>query len=240
MNKKFGIIKNIQLVLYIIFAGVAIGFFVMDSNIASAIASNDGFYVVAVAFWVLIAVGFVFIFIDLTMFANSSKSIKEMYSSFYSDKVARINNRISVDAYIEGFKGKDIPEGMCCILFALHSLEITNVKHDRDRGDTHVKAFSDILGLAGLEGAFVGRNGGRDFLVFFDDIDEDGLKEFFVRIKDLVLNHNETYDDSWIRYKFGVAHNKDHHFTNVGDLIHTAYEKCKDSEIVPNPEGKYE
>lgn len=240
MNSKFGIIKNLQLVLYVIFAGIAIAFFVIDSDVASAIATNRAIYVVAVAFWVLIAVGFVFIFIDLTMFANSSKNLKEMYSNFYSDKVARINNRISVDAYIEGHKGNDIPKGMCCILFSLHSLEITNVKHDRDRGDNHIKAFSDILGLAGLDDAFVGRNGGRDFLVFFDDIEESTLSGFFDRIRVLVLNHNETYDDSWIRYKFGVAHNKDHDFTNIGDLIHEAYEKCKDSEIVPNPEGKFE
>lgn len=239
MIKRIEIYKTIQLLIYIAIAIVAVALFVIDGEFASVIGESSEASFMAKAFWGLIILAFIFVFLDFTMYMNANKRLDDLYADFRSDKITRINNRNSVDAYIEGYKGRSIPKNMCCVHFSLHSLEITNIKHDRDEGDKHVKAFSNILGLAALKNAFVGRNGGGDFLVFFENINEDNLEGFFHRIEELVLNHNEVYNDSWIRYRFGVAFNQNLEFTHIGDLINKAYKKCKESEIVPNPEGKF-
>lgn len=239
MFRKIETLKSFQLFVYFAISIAGIAVFILDGDYALAIGENEVAFKLATAGFALVILGFVFIFLDYSVYIRENKRISDMYTGYRSDRVARINNRNSVDDYIEAWREKKIPRNMCCVLLALHSLEITNVKHDRTEGDNQVRAFSNILGLAATSKAFVGRNGGGEFLVFFENAKEETLRDFFFRIEALVLSHNEIYDKSWIRYRFGVAYNGKRELTNIGDLIHVAYERVKEAEIIPDSEGNF-
>lgn len=229
--------KALQLALYVIIS-VGIVFFVMfQTNIYYLMAQYNEAKILFILVWGLMALGFVFLFVDMSLYSKQYKYLKTLGKAAKEDLGAHIANRYALDNVIKKYEGKEtIPEDMCCIIFSLTSVTALNSEDKRQAGDLQIRAFSSILNLSALDYCFVGRNGGNQFLAIFEKGDRGIFSDFIDRIERKVCEYNMDESKVPIFYKYGLAFNRIEKETSVRNLVVKAFERSKKSVVIP---GEY-
>lgn len=221
--KKLNIYKTLQLVLMIIFTGICVYMMVLDPDVFHYIASNPNLRILCGLLWAVLAITFLFLFMDFSFFSSFKRDYHELKEVAYSDSLSGIPNRQRVnkvmDKYVDKYVDKELPSDLACSMIDITNLVEINKEYGRTAGDESLKAFSGILAVAGDGICFVGRNGGNKFIAFFEDGSEEKLKSFFTRIKQKVDAYNDIEATASIEYKYGVATQSTDQVENMSELI---------------------
>jgi diguanylate cyclase (GGDEF)-like protein len=205
MNHKFNLVKTIQLLLYIVFTVAALLIIFRDPELYGWIAQNAHIRYLAIILWLVIGLGFVFLFYDFNSFSDLKRENMELDAAIYSDALTGIANRYSVDVYLGRFLNKPLPEDMGCVTIDLTNLSEINEKLGHQAGDEAIREFSDILQQAASGVCFIGRNGGNKFLAIFRECSENRLDSFLEAIASRVQERNQNRPDFKISYCTGKA-----------------------------------
>ena len=217
MNHKFNLIKTIQLIIYIIFTALALLLIFRDPDLYAWIASEVHIRYLAIILWLVIGLGFVFLFYDFSSYADLKRENMELDHAIYSDALTGIANRYSVDVYLGRFLNKPLPSDMGCVTIDLTNLTEINEKHGHHAGDEAIREFSDILQQAASGVCFIGRNGGNKFLAIFRECSDKRIDSFLKSISDQLQERNQRQPDFQIAYCTGKAFDE-------GTPVHTLTE----------------
>ncbi len=76
--KKFDIFKTIQLILFVILAGVSLLIILTDSALYRTVADDAHVRALCILLWVSFVLSFLFIFMDFSLFSSFKKDYKEL------------------------------------------------------------------------------------------------------------------------------------------------------------------
>lgn len=217
--KKFDMFKTIQLILFFILAGVGLYIIFTDKELYRLIATNPHIRAICALLWAVLAMAFIFIFLDFTLFSTFKKDYKELNYVVSSDPVAGIANRYSCDAIIEKHLDKPLPADMGCVMFELSNIRDINRVYGHLAGNNIIHDFSDILHSASINVGFVGRNGGNKFLALIENCEIEKLNSFLECVDQRVKNHNLAENAISICYEYGIAFHEDSSVKTITELI---------------------
>ncbi len=218
--KNYKRIKTFQLIAVLILVIVIL---------VNIFTSYDLYHVLAgdakhifIYFWILALLSFIFLVYDFNVYSQLKKKYGEIDMALYSDPLTGLGNRSSLDAYIESYKGKELPAGVGAITFRLTGIVEINEEYGNAEGDRIIKTFSNILASNGKNRAFVGRNGGNNFLALFKDADETELDWFISFIDEEVKHFNEITKGATLTYAVGYALHQDEDIS-ITELVAQSY-----------------
>lgn len=229
--KKLDTIKTVQLIILLLLSGICFYLIVLKSNVYHIVTDSPELKLVCALLWITLFIGFIFIFIDFSVYSIQKKSFNALDYAVHSDPLAKIANRSGCDEIIEKYIDKDLPENMACVMFLLTSLADTN-SQSRTEGNQQIRNFSIILKLASVNICFVGRNGGNVFMAIFEDASQQNIDLFLSRISDKVKEYNSDHEEMPMLYQYGSAFHEDS-AKNINELISMAHSRARDSEKHP-------
>jgi diguanylate cyclase (GGDEF)-like protein len=116
-------------------------------------------------------------------------------------------------------------------IFSVCVIDINDLKAINDAeghlvGDAYLRFFADVIKKLKREDDIIGRIGGDEFIVVFDDYDHSKTLKFLKKIKQYFVNNHFIYENLDIELKFGggiAEYPKDG--STVNDLIKNADKK---------------
>lgn len=220
--KKFNIFKTLQLVIFVLLAGIGLYIIFTDHELYRLIATNPHIRALCIVLWAVCGISFFFIFLDFTSFSSMRKDYKELDYAVSSDPIAGIANRYSCDTVIEKYLGKPFPSDLGSVMFELSNIYDINREYGHLAGNTAIHEFSGILQNAAVDSIFVGRNGGNKFLAIVEKCDDEKLNTFLNRVDSLVDQYNESPDHFPIQVQYGAAFHESADINSVPQLISLA------------------
>lgn len=230
--KKFDLFKTIQLVLFITLTGIGLYIIFTDGELYRLIADNPHIRTLCALLWAVLAVSFIFIFLDFTLFSTFKKDYRELDYAVSSDPVAGIANRYSCDTVIEKYLDKPLPADIGCIMFDLTNIQDINQAKGHLAGNELIRDFSSILHFASIDFGFVGRNGGNKFLALIENCTEEKLENFLEHVNKRVKDHNLKEDSTPICYKYGIAFHEDDSVNTITELIALSNHRIYTKEVL--------
>lgn len=217
--KKFDVFKTIQLVLFIIIAAAGLFIILTDRELYQMIANDPHIRGLCILLWLALAVAFLFIFMDFSLFSTFKKEYRELDFAVSSDPVAGIANRYSCDTVIEKYLDKSLPENLGCIMFDLTNIGEVNRLWGHIRGNELIYDFSSILQSSSVNLCFVGRNGGNKFMALFENGSSQKMNTFLSRVDKKVKRYNAESQNTPIKYEYGSAYREGDQVGTITDLI---------------------
>lgn len=217
--KKFDRYKTIQLIIFVFLAGISLLIILTDPDLYQMIANNTHVRALCILLWVAFVLGFLFIFMDFSLFSTFKKDYRELDFAVSSDPVSGIANRYSCDSMIEKYLDQPLPRNIGCVMFDLTNIGEVNQSHGHVAGNELIHDFSSILQASSLNLCFVGRNGGNKFLALFENCTTQKLNTFLTRVSDRVDDYNDDPDSLPILYQYGTAYREDDSVETITDLI---------------------
>lgn len=217
--KKFDRYKTIQLIIFVLLAGISLLIILTDPELYQMIANNTHVRALCILLWVAFVLSFLFIFMDFSLFSTFKKDYRELDFAVSSDPVSGIANRYSCDSMIEKYLDQPLPRNIGCVMFDLTNIGEVNQSHGHVAGNELIHDFSGILQASSLNLCFVGRNGGNKFLALFENCTTQKLNTFLTRVSDRVDDYNDDPDSLPILYQYGTAYREDDSVETITDLI---------------------
>lgn len=217
--KKFDRYKTIQLIIFVLLAGISLLIILTDPELYQMIANNTHVRALCILLWVAFVLCFLFIFMDFSLFSTFKKDYRELDFAVSSDPVSGIANRYSCDSMIEKYLDQPLPRNIGCVMFDLTNIGEVNQSHGHVAGNELIHDFSGILQASSLNLCFVGRNGGNKFLALFENCTTQKLNTFLTRVSDRVDDYNNDPDSLPILYQYGTAYREDDSVETITDLI---------------------
>ncbi len=227
--KSFKRLKTIQLFIMLLLVVIIFFFIFSNSDLFHALAANPDAKKVFVLFWLLQLVSFIFIVYDFSIYRDVKKKYTEMDMAMYSDALTGMGNRSSLDAYIEAYKGKELPTGVGAVTFRITGIVEINKEYGTDEGDFIIKTFSNILSARSKGQAFVGRNGGNNFLAIMKDTSMEAVKLYVNVIQESVDEFNGRSKGAKISFSYGCAVHTGQENPTISELISRSYKNSMES-----------
>ena len=141
------------------------------------------------------------------------------------DPMTSLPNRWSCDLQIDKYRGMSPLPDLMCFIADLNNLKRTNDRLGHAVGDRLIVAFARILADAAAPYGFVGRNGGDEFLGFFEKYDPERLRRFHEKLRESVDRFNGTNDEFSIRFAFGGVLSSEVKDASIYSLINMAEQR---------------
>ena len=146
----------------------------------------------------------------------------------YTDIQTGLYNRSRCHQMLDDVK---VEKNTCILLFDINSLKYINDKYGHAGGDKIIVAFANIVRTHIPHNSFAGRYGGDEFMVIFEEMNENQIKAILEDIKYGVLFFNEN-NEMQISYSCGFAFADKNEKSTLYELFKIADEKLyKDKEI---------
>lgn len=142
---------------------------------------------------------------------QACESIQLLFQNrFFEEKATRdpmtsLPNRWSCDLRIEKYRDVSHLSGLACFMVDLNNLKKVNDSLGHAVGDRLIVAFARILADCAAPCGFVGRNGGDEFLGFFEGCDSECLQGFRDALQEGVDRYNRANTEFEIQFAFGAA-----------------------------------
>jgi diguanylate cyclase (GGDEF)-like protein len=217
--KKYNVIKTLQLVFLIVLAVACLAVVLLNADIFHLVANDGNFRLICIMLWLVLAVSFIFIFLDFNFLSSYKRDFSELDYAVHSDPVAGIANRYSCDALIERYLDKPLDPRFGCIMLEITNLWEINQLYGHTQGNELIREFSAILHASAVDVCFVGRNGGNKFLALFEEGSQEKMNFFLTRVKQKVELHNDTNPRYRMDYLYGVAFEEGDAAPTITDLI---------------------
>ncbi|MDP4118187.1 MAG: GGDEF domain-containing protein [Bacillota bacterium] len=157
----------------------------------------------------------------------------------YTDRKTGLPNRARCDLLIERLSHEVLKDNFTIVCITLDNLELLSMEKGRGTGDMQLKAFGGILGETAENFGFIGYNGGKQFLGFFAECNEEQSELFAEALKDKVEYYNSSEDNQiFINYSLTFAETSKEHCYKIRDLIRRAIIKCSKEEHIVRQEEK--
>lgn len=225
--KKYTAYKTIQLVLLIAGAAFILLRVFSSSDLYRQVATDLSMRTLAIVLWAVLAISFLFVFLDFAFFFGYTKEYRELEFAAHSDPTSGIANRFSCDMILEKYFDKPLPENMGCIMIDITNIRDINSRFGHLQGNMAIRDFSNILHLSSDALCFVGRNGGNKFLALFEETDETSMKLFLDRVSKRVAVHNADSGVPPIEYAYGSAFHEGDKVLEVTQLVSLANSRIK-------------
>lgn len=224
--KKFGWIKTIQLVLFILLTAAALAVIFRDNALYQEIASDPHVRALCLILWFALGLSFLFMLMDFGMYSGLKRENLELDQAIHLDMLTGVANRNSCDAFISKYRRKKMPGHMGCVTLVLLNLADINEELGHDSGDAALRDFAEILTQsAKVKGApegetscFIGRNGGNRFLAIFRSCSHELLSDFLLEVERLI-GQRETEGKCRLIYAVGTAFDEDSSVNNLAGLV---------------------
>ena len=141
------------------------------------------------------------------------------------DPMTSLPNRWSCDLQIDKYRGMSPLPDLMCFIADLNNLKRTNDTLGHAVGDRLIVAFARILADAAAPYGFVGRNGGDEFLGFFEKCDPERLHRFHEKLRESVDRYNGTNDEFSIQFAFGGVLSSEVKDASIYSLINMAEQR---------------
>lgn len=217
--KKLDVSKSIQLVIFVALAAICMSQVLLNPAVSQKIANDSDVKLLCILLWLVLAVTFIFIFIDFTLYARQKKDFASLSSAVNSDPLSKMANRFSVDSNIDLYDKNGLPENFCCLMFCISNIQKINEQYGREDGNRAIQDFSMIMSLASRSLCFVGKNGGNRYLALFDEGSDDKIKLFLARIDTKMREYNSDPGNHVIKYEYGIAEKSEKPEDNVHQLV---------------------
>lgn len=217
--KQFKRNKTIQLSVMLVLILGLFYFIFSDAGIFHDIATNGNALRIFIVFWGLLLVSIIGLVYDFSVYTELKRKYGEMDMAMYSDPLTGLGNRSSLDAFIDSYKNRKLPEGIGAITIRLTGIGEINEKYGNAEGDRIIKTLSNILSTCAKNRAFVGRNGGNNFLALFRDATAETLQGFMTDVSSEVDKFNEHTKAAKLTFSYGIA-------------LHTAEDSLEVTELV--------
>ncbi len=228
--KSFKRLKTIQLIIMLVLVAIIFVFIFANGELFHTLASIPRAKAVFMLFWLLQLISFVFIVYDFSIYSDVKKKYTEMDMAMYSDPLTGMGNRSSLDAYIEAYKGKELPMGVGAVTFRITGIVDINREYGTEEGDFIIKTFSNILAARSKGQAFVGRNGGNNFLAIMKDTSLEAIKLYVNVIQESVDEFNGRSKGAKISFSYGSAVHTGQENNTISQLISQSYKNSMESE----------
>lgn len=228
--KKHTIFKTVQLILFILVAGIVIGLLFSTPEIYHQAATDPVMRTLCIALWAVLGLSFLFLFLDFFFFLNYRREYKEMDYALYNDPLSGIANRFSCDRLVEKYLDQPLPADMGCIMVDISNIRQINQACGHLQGNLAISDFSAMLNASSEGLCFVGRNGGNKFLMLFDDTTEAKMSLFLDRLQERVNTYNHNPANHAIEYRVGKAFHEDAEINEITKLIALSNSRIYSSE----------
>ena len=141
----------------------------------------------------------------------------------YVDPLTNINNRASCEAVIGELETDPPQNNVAVVVVDMNNLKLTNDALGHQGGDRIIADFAQILNRCMVDGGFVGRFCGDEFLAFFKTGGMELVSTYLQAVEEATTVYNVTKSSplEQIDYAVGVAVNKLQN-SDVQDMIHDA------------------
>lgn len=228
--KKHGIIKTIQLILFIGLTGVCLYYIFSSPSVYHLIGTDSSFRLLGILLWVSLGLSFIFILLDYNFLSSYKRDYRELDFAVHSDPTTGIANRYSCDALIEQYLDKPLPKDMGCVMLEITNIQEINRLHGHLKGNSTIRDFANILKMAERDLCFVGRNGGNKFLAVFEACSDEDIDLFLSRIEQKVQAHNALPASFPITYEYGAAFHESADIKTITQLIALANNRISSAE----------
>lgn len=149
--------------------------------------------------------------------------------------LSRLNRNLNMIAYIDVLTGLPnrtsceikmsepliLSEGLeiCCFMFDLNNLKITNDLLGHTAGDELITSFASILKSSAPERMFIGRYGGDEFIGILNDTTEEEVRLYINALLDNAKKHNENGNDVKISFAYGYAMSSSFDENTIKELL---------------------
>jgi len=171
---------------------------------------------------------FLFQAVELMRLLYRNRFLRDMATR---DPTTSLPNRWSCDLQIEKYRGISPLPDLMCFIADLNNLKKVNDTLGHATGDRLIVAFARILVDAATPYGFVGRNGGDEFLGFFEKSDPERLRRFHEGLRERVDRYNETNDEFSIRFAFGGVLSSELEDASVYTLINVAEQRMYKDKV---------
>lgn len=225
--KDFKRFKTIQLAIEVLLVIFLLIYMFSNKEFFHTIASEQHATILFLGFWLLQVVAFLFLVYDFSVYVDLKRRYSEIDMTMYSDPLTGLGNRSSLDAFIDSYKDRELPEGIGAITFKLLDLAEINKQYSNTEGDRIIKTFSNILAECGKNHCFVGRNGGNTFLALFRDANDTDLMAVVDAVTAEVQEFNEHTKGATLTFCYGKAlHTKDDELS-MNELVSLSFREAK-------------
>lgn len=138
------------------------------------------------------------------------------------DQMTLLPNRWSCDRKIEYHKNFSKLPALLCVSIDLNNLKQINDTYGHAKGDRLIVTFSEILRETCSPCGFIGRNGGDEFLGFFENFDREKEAILLDKMAKAVLERNEEPGAPTVSFSYGSALSSEHDGANIYELLTTA------------------
>ena len=130
---------------------------------------------------------FLYYFINSVDHMNATKVKKELEGLAYTDALTGLMNRAKCTQFAVMLK---VPYGL--INLDLDRLKKVNDTYGHLEGDKMIKAFADLLKNTFTDASLIGRTGGDEFMVIFENPEEEKCEKSISLLEQKVREYNES------------------------------------------------
>ncbi|MCF0142586.1 MAG: diguanylate cyclase [Parasporobacterium sp.] len=218
--KKLDLLKTIQLIVFVIFAGISLKLILFTPSVTNELSGgNEGLRTLCTLFWIIFALIFLFIFLDLVLYNKEKQTLSQLKKRVTRDTISQLENRHGCDTLINRYTNQELNDDVAAVTLELANIKEINDKHGHEAGNSAIRDFSTVISYAAIGKCFVGRNGGNKYLAFFEKDGKRGIKEFMNRLNDKLNEYNEKPGSPSLEYRYGIAYTKDTKDRNILSLI---------------------
>ena len=221
------LVKTIEFVIIAAIGASLFSVLMLNESLREALFGNRFLFIISAAAWGTVLVAFIFILADFILIRNSAVDTARLSKAAYSDALTGLPNRHSIDLMMK-LQSPEALSKVGCALIKLSNLMYINNEYGHEIGDILIRDFCQILITVGGRYGFVGRNGGNDFLSFFEDCSDNTIKSFITELGEQISSYNEAHLSTPIEIKYSYAVNSIEKCDGINDLLTIVYRRIED------------
>ena len=156
---------------------------------------------------------------QLISMMHLNRKNKRLTNLAYMDPDTRLPNRAYCSMVIADYQEMDLLPQMGCVYFDLNNLKKTNDTFGHEAGDKLIADFGRILKEVTKNYGFMSRNGGDEFVGFFEDFNRKKADRFMKRLYQRVNIYNSKKNRIKISFAKGIAFSDEECIDNINDLL---------------------
>ncbi|MBQ0078449.1 MAG: GGDEF domain-containing protein [Eubacterium sp.] len=227
--RKIDKLKTVQLIVFILLTAVCALVVFSNKTLFHTIALDGNVRLMCIFLWASLALSFLFIFLDLSMYSSIKREYRELDYAVHTDATSGIANRYSSDVIIEKYLDKPLPAHVGAVMIELSNIKEINDQYGHIQGNNAIRVFGTILKMTSVDLCFVARNGGNRFLAIFEEGSEEKINEFISRFETKVNEGNSIPGKMKLEYRYGVAFNEGDSVKSITELISLSFNRMINS-----------